>query len=301
MNQKFFGSFFQKRTASLPSSPRHLITTADDFGLSPAVNEAVEIAARDGILTSASLMVGAPHAADAVARAHALGGRLKTGLHLVVIEGPSILPPSSIPDLVDAHGQFPADQLRLGLRYAFSPRVRRQLAAEIEAQFAAFTATGLPLDHANAHKHMHLHPVVGSLMLSIGHRHGLRAIRIPNEPAMAGRPDTPAAWAMRAWTRILRRQGRRAGMRMNDQILGLADTGQMNPDVVADLLRALPDGLTELYFHPATKTDTILSQSMPRYQHAQEFQALLHTRIPDTVQLTSYSELQRSKAARHDG
>ena len=292
MNQKFFGSFFQKRTASLPSFPRHLITTADDFGLSPAVNEAVEIAARDGILTSASLMVGAPSAADAVARAHALGGRLKTGLHLVVIEGPSVLTPSSIPDLVDANGQFPSEQLRLGLRYAFCPPVRRQLAAEIEAQFAAFTATGLPLDHANAHKHMHLHPVVGSLMLSIGRRHGLRAIRIPNEPPMASRPDTAAAWALRAWTRILRWQGRRAGMCMNDQIMGLADTGQMTPDIIADLLRVLPPGLTELYFHPATKTDAILSQYMPRYQHAQEFQALLQTRIPDTVRLTSYTKIE---------
>jgi hopanoid biosynthesis associated protein HpnK len=285
MNQKFFGSFFQKRTASL-------ITVADDFGLSPAVNAAVDIAARTGILTSASLMVGAPHAADAAARAHALGGRLKVGLHLVVIEGPAVLPPSAIPDLVDSSGQFPSDQLRLGLRYAFSRRVRRQLAAEIEAQFAAFNATGLPLDHANAHKHMHLHPVVGSLMLSIGRRHGLRAIRIPNEAPSPGARASFGAWALRAWTLILRAQANRAGMRMNDQIMGLANTGQMNPAIVQDLIYRLPGGLTELYFHPATETDAILAQYMPLYQHAQELESLLRTRIPDAVRLTSYSDLE---------
>ena len=78
---------------------RTLITVADDFGLSPSINEAIEIASRDGILTSASLMVGAPAAADAVRRARALGDKLRVGLHLVVIEGPAVLRPTEIPAL----------------------------------------------------------------------------------------------------------------------------------------------------------------------------------------------------------
>ena len=104
-------------------------------------------------------MVAGPAAADAVRRARAYPS-LRVGLHLVVIEGPAVSAAAEIPGLVDADGQFPSDQLRLGLRYFFRPSVRRQLGAEIRAQFAAFAATGLTLDHANAHKHMHLHPTV---------------------------------------------------------------------------------------------------------------------------------------------
>ena len=122
-----------------------------------SVNEGIERAHRDGALQAASLMVAAPAAADAVRRARA-NPSLRVGLHLVVIEGPSILPPEAIPDLTDATGTFPSDQLRLGIGYFFRPRIRRQLAAEIRAQFAAFAATGLRLDHANAHKHMQLSP-----------------------------------------------------------------------------------------------------------------------------------------------
>jgi len=143
---------------------KRLIVTADDFGLSEAVNEAVERGHRDGILIAASLMVAGPAAADAVRRAKAMPS-LRVGLHLVVIEGPAVLPPAAIPALVDASGQFPADQFRLGVDYFFRPRIRRQLAAEIGAQFEAFAATGLTLDHANAHKHMHLHPTVGRLLI----------------------------------------------------------------------------------------------------------------------------------------
>src|SRR5208283_1236761 len=122
--------------------------SADDFGLTESVNEGIERAHRDGILQTASLMVAAPAAADAVRRARA-NPSLRVGLHLVVIEGPAALSPAAIPDLVDATGQFPSDPRRLGIDYFFRPRIRRQLATEIRAQFAAFAATGLTLDHAN--------------------------------------------------------------------------------------------------------------------------------------------------------
>src|SRR5258708_37165823 len=118
---------------------------AADSGLSEAVTEAVERAHRDGILPSASLMVAAPAAADAIRRAKLLP-TLSVGLHLVAIEGQ---PVSAAPNLVDASGRIPSDQLRLGLAYAFSPTARRQLAAEIPAQFSPYATTGLPLNHAN--------------------------------------------------------------------------------------------------------------------------------------------------------
>jgi hopanoid biosynthesis associated protein HpnK len=279
----------------MPSSPTHrVITVADDFGLSIAVNEAVEQAARDGILTSASLMVAGPAAADAVRRARALPS-LHVGLHLVVIEGTPILPPDKIPDLVDTEGNFPSDQLRLGIGYFFRPRVRRQLAAEIRAQFAAFAATGLALDHANAHKHMHLHPTVGRLMIDIGRDFGLSAIRVPLEPAIAaGPPRSPGDRALAHWSRLLRGQAHRAGLLTNDAVYGLGWTGHMTPPRVQRLLDSLPAGLSELYFHPATRQDALLARLMPDYEHTRELEALLTARIPAGVQLTSYSEMLRA-------
>src|SRR5471032_342075 len=107
-----------------------LIITADDYGLHEAVNEAVERGYREGVLRAASLMVAAPAMLDAVERARRLSG-LAVGLHLVLADGQSILPPARIPDLVDAHGHFNHAMVRNGFRFFFLPRVRRQLAAEI--------------------------------------------------------------------------------------------------------------------------------------------------------------------------
>jgi hopanoid biosynthesis associated protein HpnK len=268
---------------------KRLITVADDFGLTEGVNAAVEQAARHGILTSASLMVAAPAAADAVRRARDLP-RLAIGLHLVVIEGPAALPPAAIPDLVGPDGQFAADQVRRGFAYYFRPGVRRQLAEEIRAQFEAFRATGLTLDHANAHKHMHLHPVVGRLMIDIGRAYGLRAIRVPAEPARQG--ETAGARALRLWCHVLRRQARHAGLLTNDHVLGLSDTGHMTPARVTDLLGDLPDGLTEMYFHPATHRDATLLRLMPDYDHMAEAAALATCAVPTGVALSTYGALQ---------
>ena len=82
---------------------KRLIVTADDFGASANVNDAIEKAHLDGILTTASLMVAAPEAADAAARAKRLPG-LRVGLHVVAVRGRPMLPAVEIPDLVDAAG-----------------------------------------------------------------------------------------------------------------------------------------------------------------------------------------------------
>ncbi|HBK06707.1 MAG TPA: PTS cellobiose transporter [Acetobacteraceae bacterium] len=256
--------------------------SADDFGLTEAVNEGIERAHREGVLQAASLMVGAPAAADAVRIARA-NPALRVGLHLVVIEGPAVSGPSDIPDLVDPAGRFPSDQLKLGINYFFRPRVRAQLRAEIRAQFAAFAATGLPLDHANAHKHMHLHPTVGAMMLDVGRDFGLRRIRVPAEPpAVMERCGTRTGLGDRllyGWSQLLRRQAKAAGVSTNDHCFGLAWSGHMTTDRVRLLLSNLPDGDSEIYFHPAARRDAVLARLMPDYQHEAELTALLETSV----------------------
>ncbi len=192
---------------------------ADDFGLDTAVNEAVETAHRDGILTCASLMVGAMAAEDAVSRARRLPG-LRVGLHLVLVEGRPVSPPDSVRDLVDEAGGFDNRMVRAGFRFFFRPRVRRQLAREIRAQFEAFRATGLRLDHVNAHKHIHLHPTVAGLILAIGREYGMTAMRVPAEPsgplrrAGAVRPTAERIGSrlLALWVALLRRRLRRGGI-----------------------------------------------------------------------------------------
>jgi hopanoid biosynthesis associated protein HpnK len=232
-------------------------------------------------------MVTAPVAADAVARARRLTS-LRVGLHLVLIDGRPALPPERLGGLVRRDGRFDDNQLRAGLRFFLMPGARRRLAAEIRAQFEAFRATGLVLDHVNAHKHMHLHPTVARLVVEIGRDYGLRAVRLPAEPADALRrafpgerlPAGPPRFAVTA----LRRRLRRAGLAANDQVFGIAWSGAMVEGRILGLLPYLPAGVSEVYCHPATERSPALAAAMPGYRNPEELAALLSPRVKRRIE-----------------
>jgi hopanoid biosynthesis associated protein HpnK len=244
-------------------------------------------------------MVGAPAAADAVARSRRLPG-LRVGLHLVLVEGRPASPTTEVAALVGADGEFDGNLARAGIRFFFLPKVRHQLAREIRAQFESFQATGLALDHVNAHKHMHLHPTVASLIVEIGRVYGMKAIRVPAEPVAVLRrafPQEPYPTPLyRPWVERLRRRMRLAGLHVNDHVFGLAWSGGMTEDRVLRLLPHLPDGVSEIYFHPATRRAARLAAAMPGYRHPDELAALLSPAVREGIaalgiDLSTYGDL----------
>jgi len=255
---------------------KRLIVTADDFGAAREVNEAVEAAHRGGILTAASLMVGAGAALDAIARARRLHS-LRVGLHVVLLEGRPVLPASALPHLTNGEGLFPANPATLGTVIALSRAARRELAAELTAQFAAFADSGLTLDHCNAHLHFHLHPLIGELIAAIGPRFGLRAVRLPLEPVAVLRKVARATFSSGTaltlpFAMILRGRLAAAGLAVADSVFGLRWSGQMTRERLAGLIRHLPGGLSEIYLHPATSA---YPGSAPGYRYREELEALM--------------------------
>jgi len=286
---------------------KRLIVTADDLGVSLPVNAAIEAASRNGILTTASLMVAGNAAADAVARARRLPA-LKVGLHIVLVCGRPVLPPADVPDLVGPDGNFPSDLVRAGVNFFFRPGVRRQLEAEIRAQFEAFRATGFRLDHVNTHNHMHLHPTIWRLILKVGRGYGMSAVRVPYEPLLPSWRATRQGllrglrdWLLLApWLRVLISALRRANLQHNDFVFGMRDTGRMTVDRVLALVAQLPDGISEIYFHPAAHR----SSETPwpnHYACEAELQALTSPVVAAALQASgiqrvSFSDLTAARA-----
>lgn len=265
---------------------KKLIVTADDFGLDDAINDAVEEGHCRGVLTAASLMVTGPAAADAVARAKRMP-ELGVGLHLVLVDGRPALPSREIPDLVESDGNFSTDILRVGIRIFCLPRARRQVAAEIRAQLEAFRKTGLALDHVNAHHHFHLHPVVQRELIRLAPEFGIKAIRLPLEPAAAPRHaggrrrPRLGIGSIEAWRAlVLKRRLDAAGIAHNDWIIGLAHSGVMVSERVQGYLQSLPEGVSELYVHPATRR---LSLYPAHYLSPGEFAALIDPNVAGII------------------
>jgi hopanoid biosynthesis associated protein HpnK len=258
----------------------HLVITADDFGLAVEVNEAVELAHCSGILTATSLMVGAPAAADAVRRAQRMPN-LRVGLHLTLVDGAPVSPRHDIPDLIDSNGMLRSDMVRFGAELALRPRLRRQMAIEIAAQFEAFRKTGLALDHVNSHRHFHVHPVVAGLVIAVGRCYGMSALRVPREPvsvlAQIERPPALGeAAALWPWAQLLGVRASRAQMVAPRATFGLRWSGAMNSTRLLGLVAHRPAGLIEIYTHPAVSDR--FEGSANGYRYIQELAALTDPR-----------------------
>jgi hopanoid biosynthesis associated protein HpnK len=270
---------------------RRLIVNADDFGRSHSINQAVIRAHRDGILTSASLMVNEPGLDEAVALAKQ-NPKLGVGLHLTLLCGRSALPPEKIPGLVNLRGEFSNNPVEAGFRYFFNRRLREPLRAEIHAQFARFHATGLPLDHVDGHLHLHLHPVVFGILMADAEKLGIRRMRFTRDCLARSRRMARGRWlyrvshaAIHQWLSSRAREPlRQRGIKHAQITFGLLQDSHVDEEYVLKLLPELPPGDSELYSHP----------SLDEFKH--EFDALISPRVKEQInqlgiELIRYQEL----------
>ena len=260
---------------------RQLIVNADDFGLDSAINAAVARAHTDGILTSASLMVAAPHSEEAVAFAKT-HPRLGVGVHLCLVQSRAAAPAEKIPSLADSDGNLPRSPFALSARITFDRRLLADIETELRAQINRFLATGLRPSHLDAHLHTHLDPRILRIVIRLAREHRIAFVRAPLESILPSLrcafPRLPRKFARLA---IFGPMGfrtklalRRAGLRTTDVAFGALDPGHVTVGFVLACLRELRDGISEIFFHPGTNTTPALHRIQPGYEHRAELEAL---------------------------
>jgi predicted glycoside hydrolase/deacetylase ChbG (UPF0249 family) len=271
---------------------RHLIVNCDDLGHPAGTVEATSRLFEAGLVSSATAMVNQRDwpAAARFLRSHP---GLGAGVHLVMNEGSPLLPPDSVPSLVDAEGHF-RDGARLLLRFG---RLRtRELRAEWRAQIDAFvTDVGRPPDHLDLHCH---YPYVFAswfrASLDLAKEYGHLPVRLPFDDALDQKaPEMAAQYGFPAW--YVRREGRRYQAKVRSYGLGrpgyfetsFSRDGYRTPDGLLAILDGLPDGTTELLVHPGTEG-----------WRAQDYSALLDPRVKARIEdlglvLIRYADLQQ--------
>jgi hopanoid biosynthesis associated protein HpnK len=275
---------------------KQLIVTADDFGASHEINEAIARAHTEGILTSASLMVNEPAFDEAVELARRTP-TLAVGLHLALSLSKPTLPADAIPDLVDSEGRLSSNSTRAGWKYYFSKHAQPQLEREIRAQIEKFLATGLALDHINGHQHIHMHPKIFAMLLRLADEYKVPGLRIVRDSLRLNLRLDRQRWGYKFshWMifttldRWCRRLARNSPVLRTDHVWGLYQDGRLTRDHLLGLLRALPEGVTEIYSHPSTVRGT-----NPLRTPDLEFLALIDPeakRLTQGIELTSYRRL----------
>ncbi len=270
---------------------RYLILNADDFGLTAGVTDGVIEAHQRGLLTSTTLLVGAPDATRAARLARGFS-RLGTGLHLALSAVRPILPPHRIGTLVDADGRFPYSFLGVAARLSMGRINLTELEQELEAQILAMQDLGLTITHLDGHNHLHVHPTVLPIVLRLMARHHIGALRLPRAaPPLeaadlqpASRRQTLKGYLLRVATRHATARIQQAGVATTDHFIGFEQSGHLTGERLRTVLSQLPPGITEVMLHPARMDVELTTRHAWGYDWEEELQGLLDPGVAACVQ-----------------
>ncbi len=243
-----------------------MIINGDDFGMLREVNEAVRKAHREGVLTSASIMVNMPAAEEAVEIAKELPG-LGVGVHLNLSKARPICKEPVVKCLLNRDGEFGLSKLKLFVLSMCSDEVRRAAATELGAQIQWLVDRGIQPKHLDSHYHIHSFPGLFSIVCRLASHFKIGAIRWVYEPKeVNGKP-----WPMssdrgkgnarfyRALAKINRFQNK--DFLKSGAFVGIAHAGRIDVNFfkAAALYNYAP--VTEVMTHPAVNSDVFDSQT----------------------------------------
>lgn len=238
---------------------KQLIINADDFGIHPAVNEAVRKAATEGILTSTSLMAGGDAFDEAVEMARSMPS-LGIGIHLTLVGGiKPVLPPSEVSSLTWDNGVFCHDYGKLIVRDLEGKISLSEVYAEWDAQIQKIMNTGLPVTHMDGHQHMHMWPHFYPIARDLAKKYHISCMRVPDEDVLFGMKDGHIIrWAAKNGLSLLSRMHRpdlkKNHIRTNDHFFGMLYGGHLSPERFAKFIMQTKPGITEIMCHPSADT-----------------------------------------------
>jgi predicted glycoside hydrolase/deacetylase ChbG (UPF0249 family) len=262
---------------------KRLLVVADDFGLTPGINEGIAQAFGNGPLTSTSFLANTPHFDASMRLLSSLPG-LKVGVHLTLVGGRPVLPARDVPSLAGADGAFRASWKSF-LPAWWAGRIRReQVEAEWRAQIRKAREAGLSLAHLDSHQHLHALPGLWTIAARLAVEFGIPRLRRPRETC-APPPGTP-------WSRRLVRRGLLAFasdspgpgiVRCCDHFFGIAQTGHLDADSLAGILMRIPPGWSELITHPGREDEELERSYRWGYRWERELEALCSERVREQI------------------
>ena len=241
---------------------KHVIIAADDLGSSSLTTRAIMEAHDRGIVTAASIMPCGDAFQEAVQGVRERS-KLSPGLHVTLCDGRSVLPHTSIPDLVDPHGCFMKSPAVTWLNFG-KARVMSQVEMEVEAQFNRLETAGIHPSYIDSHHHLHMHPRVFEVICRLASQRGVAWIRIPHEPAPVAfslRSRSRGAMPFIEWAvfRVLwtcnMRTAEEYGLHCATQVYGLSRTGHIDEQYLLAVLNNIATQtkdhhINEIFTHP---------------------------------------------------
>ena len=287
---------------------KQIIITGDDYGLCAAVNDAIEECLAAGSMSATCVMTNMP-ACDEIATLRRKYPRSSIGLHWNLTQGRPLLGPAAVPSLVNSDGQFAGSLRRRWLARRIN---RREIRAELAAQYERFQALAGDADFWNTHQNVHVYPGLFQFFVELGRELKIPAMRSHERFTLPASGSVsvyhlrhPAYWLKGQVIRRWSKAARRAGTQMPDGRLYLPGYQPGNYALNAMLERmdwGNAGGALELVIHPAKELDAELFGGLTE-SRLREYQSFRNPRLAGSlehagVRLVGFDALHQRKLDR---
>lgn len=262
-----------------------LIVNADDFGLTHSVNQGILKCFKDGIVTSASILVNGKASKEAIKLSKE--NHLSVGIHLTLMDGQPVSKRDQVQSLVDKSGFFPKDYMNFSLKYFRAGISLKDVETEFRSQIEKFLETGLKPAHINGHNHVHMFPRIIDIVIRLMKQYAIKSVRIPDAITFPSW-KTPSLNALAklflvAFARAARRKISNHGLYKTDFFEGLFISGNMLKKELLRVLDRLKPGVTELMCHPGYEDRELYTLHSWNYNWEEELNALCDNDIKKRI------------------
>ena len=267
---------------------KQLIINADDFGLHPLINKGIIKGHSEGIITSTSLMPSAPYFDEAVQLAKA-NPSLGVGIHLTLVGGVKPASTSGVNSLLTADGVFAEDYTVFAKKWYTGSIKKNELIKELETQIEKVLAAGIKPTHIDSHQHMHVLPGIAGIVVRLCKKYGIKKIRIPGENIFwsggfeAGMGRKIGRDGLSFCAMLAKGKAQSAGLVYPQHFFGMLAGGNLNAELVKNILLNLPEGTSEIMTHPGLDSAELAKHFTWGYHWQDELGAFLSAENKEIV------------------
>lgn len=274
-----------------------LIISADDFGLTNAINAEIIRCIKEGIVTSTSLIAGGRAADEAIKLAQNFDQCTGLGVHLTLDSEAPVSNPAEIPTIVSKNGRL-LRRAHIMARLCTGQSKIRDVYHEWSAQIGKIFDAGLKPDHIDSHGHIHCFPFLVSLVIEIAKHFGISAVRLPAAPRRLSLSlnRVPGLISLHLAAKFARIKFRSV-LRHPDFMTGFSFGGRYDEKIfLKDIGFLRNNDIAEAMFHPGPGSIDVPDYNSWDYNWAADSATLRSTHIKDFisekgVKLITFKEL----------
>ena len=291
---------------------KFLIVSADDFGLTKGVNQAIINSFKHGILTSTSLLVNGFAIDDAIKLLQSNKG-LDVGIHLTVTQGFPLLKSNLISSIIANGNLFYPNYKKLFLKMLLKKVNIKDIEREFRKQLDFAFNAGLNISHIDTHQHIHPHPSILNLIIKLAIEYNIKAVRLPFLNPLSSLKLIFNKKIINNLTKILVyplkfytvKKLSQYKITFPDSLIGYYFTGQLNEKNLLISLENIKTTYSELICHPSIHQEhlsLIFPGGYRKFQWQAEYQALISEKVKDklkelNIELINFKDLIRLKSS----